>query len=160
MTADFTDFLSTFKWVFNNNINVFIEQISNEIIYKFNLTDFFDVIADDDAKKFETEHKIHQQEIQDLIIWANLVMKNYYNKYHIFLLLNSEDLIILKLHHEYHVFSIKNKKFFIQQVDYFSVKQWISLLAYELKFSANMKIHSIISIINFEFVLLEKNLYN
>ena len=53
--------------MFNNSINAFIEQISNEIIYEFNLADFFNMIADDNAKKFETEHKIHQQEAQDSI---------------------------------------------------------------------------------------------
>ena len=57
--ADFTDFLSAFKWVFNNSINTFIEQISNKIIYEFNLTDSFNMIADDDVKKFEMKHKIH-----------------------------------------------------------------------------------------------------
>src|SRR5881394_2572312 len=87
-------------------------------------------------------------------------MKNHYNKHYISLLLNSEDLVILKLHHEYCVFSVKNKKLFIQQVDHFSVKQQISSLAYELKFSANMKIHSIMSVINLEFVSSEKNFYN
>ena len=44
-------------------------------------------------------------------------MKNYYDKYHISLLLNSENFIILKLHHEYCIFDIKNKKLFIQQVE-------------------------------------------
>ena len=53
--------------MFNNNINTFIRQISNEIIYKFNLADFFDMITDDNAKEFEAEHKIHQQKIQDAI---------------------------------------------------------------------------------------------
>ena len=53
--------------MFNNNINAFIRQISNEIIYEFNLTDFFDVIADDNARKFEVKHKIHQQKTQDAI---------------------------------------------------------------------------------------------
>ena len=60
LNTDFINFLSEFKWVFNNSINTFIEQISNEIIYEFNLTDFFDVIADDKTKKFETKYKIHQ----------------------------------------------------------------------------------------------------
>ena len=60
-------------------------------------------------------------------------MKNQYNKYYIFLLLNSEDFVTLKLHHEYHVSDVKNKKLFIQQVDHFFIKWWISLLAYELK---------------------------
>ena len=87
-------------------------------------------------------------------------MKNCYNKYHISLLLNSEDLVMLKLHHEYYIFDVKNKKFFIQQIECFFVKQQISSLAYELKFSANMKIHLIMSIINFESVSSEKDLYN
>src|SRR5947207_6514253 len=87
-------------------------------------------------------------------------MKNHYDKYHISLLLNFRDLVILKLYHEYHVFSIKNKKLFIQQVNYFFVKQQISSLAYELKFSANMKIHSMMLVINFESVSSEKNFYN
>ena len=87
-------------------------------------------------------------------------MKNCYDKYHISLLLNLEDLVILKLHYEYCVADVKNKKLFIQQVDYFSVKWQISSLAYELKFSANMKIHSIMSVINLESVSLEKDLYN
>ena len=47
--------------MFNNNINAFTEQISNKIIYEFNLANFFDVITDDDTKKFETKYKIHQQ---------------------------------------------------------------------------------------------------
>ena len=59
--ADFINFLSEFKQIFNNNINAFIRWISNEIIYRFNLTDFFDMITDDDAREFEAEHKIHQQ---------------------------------------------------------------------------------------------------
>ena len=58
---DFTDFLSAFKWVFNNSINIFTDWIFNEIIYEFNLTNFFNVINDSDAKEFKTEHKIHQQ---------------------------------------------------------------------------------------------------
>ncbi len=48
-------------------MNAFTEQTFNEIIYEFNLTNFFDVIVDNNAKKFETEYKIHQQEAQDLI---------------------------------------------------------------------------------------------
>src|SRR5437763_1078282 len=87
-------------------------------------------------------------------------MKNCYDKHHISLLLNFRNLIMLKLHHEYHISDIKNKKLFIQQVNCFSVKQQISLLAYELKLSANMKIHSIMSIINLKFVSSEKDFYN
>src|SRR5947207_15567990 len=93
LNADFIDFLSTFKQVFNNSINAFIRQTSNEIIYEYNLMNFFGVITDEAAKEFKTEHKIHQQEAQNLIAWANLVMKNHYDRHHISLLLNSGDLV-------------------------------------------------------------------
>ena len=53
--------------MFNNNINAFTEQISNEIIYKYNLMNFFDMITDKAAKKFKTEYKIHQQKIKNSI---------------------------------------------------------------------------------------------
>ena len=56
---DFTDFLSAFKWVFNNSINSFTDWTLNEIIYEFNLADSFNMIIDDNAKKFEMKHKIH-----------------------------------------------------------------------------------------------------
>src|SRR6266480_1939958 len=65
--ADFINFLSAFKQMFNNNINAFIRQIPNEIIYRYNLTNFFDVIIDRVTKEFETEYKIHQQEAQNSI---------------------------------------------------------------------------------------------
>src|SRR5205085_8335767 len=61
LNADFINFLSAFKQVFNNNINVFTRQISNEIIYEYNLTNFFDMITDRAVKEFETEYKIYQQ---------------------------------------------------------------------------------------------------
>src|SRR5947207_10904772 len=79
-------------------------------------------------------------------------MKNQYDRHHISLLLNFRDLIILKLYHEYCVSDVKNKKLFIQQVNHFSIKQQISSLAYELKLLANMKIHSMMSVINFELI--------
>src|SRR5204863_756194 len=65
LNADFINFLSAFKQVFNNSINAFIRQTSNEIIYEYNLTNFFDMITNRAAKKLETEHKIHQQEVQN-----------------------------------------------------------------------------------------------
>src|SRR5204863_6177566 len=87
-------------------------------------------------------------------------MKNQYDRCHIFLLLNFRNLVMLKLHHEYCISDVKNKKLFIQQVDCFSIKQQISLLAYELKLSAKMKIHSVMSVINLESVSPEKDSYN
>src|SRR5438034_8911670 len=86
-------------------------------------------------------------------------MKHHYNKHHIFLLLNSDDLVMLKLHHEYHVSNVKNKKLLIQQVKYFSIKQQVSFLVYKLDLSLNMKIHSVISVTNLKLLSSDKDFY-
>src|SRR5437763_17196860 len=86
-------------------------------------------------------------------------MKHHYNKHHISLLLNSDDLVMLKLHHEYHVSDVKNKKLSIQQIRHFLIKQQVFFLVYKLDLSSNMKIHSVISVTNFKFLSLNKNFY-
>ena len=86
-------------------------------------------------------------------------MKYCYDKYHIFLLLNSDDLVMLKLYHEHCVSDVKNKKLSIQQVRCFSIKQWVFSLVYELDLLLNMKIHSVISVTNLELLLSDKDLY-
>ena len=53
--------------MFNNSVNAFTDQTFNKIIYKFNLTNSFDMIINDNAKKFKMKHKIHQQKTQDSI---------------------------------------------------------------------------------------------
>src|SRR5947207_8790739 len=86
-------------------------------------------------------------------------MKHHYNKHHILLLLNSDDLVMLKLHHEYCVSNVKNKKLLIQQVRHFSIKQQVFSLVYELDLSSNMKIHSVISVTNLKLLSPGKDLY-
>ena len=86
-------------------------------------------------------------------------MKHHYNKHHIFLLLNFDDFIMLKLHHEYHVSDVKNKKLSIQQVNHFKIKQQVSSLVYELELSFNMKIHLMISVINLKSLSSDEDSY-
>src|SRR5437762_8633064 len=86
-------------------------------------------------------------------------MKHHYNKHHIFLLLNSDDLVMLKLHHRYHVSDVKNKKLSIQQIRHFSIKQQVFSLVYKLDLSSNMKIHSVISVTNLESLSSGKDFY-
>ena len=57
--TEFIEFLSVFKWVFNNNFNVFTDCFFNEIIYDFKLADLFDIVTADAAEDFETQQKIH-----------------------------------------------------------------------------------------------------
>src|SRR5436190_17452339 len=86
-------------------------------------------------------------------------MKHHYNKHHILLLLNSDDLVMLKLYHRYHVSDVKNKKLLIQQVRCFSIKQQVFLLIYKLDLSSNIKIHSIILVTNLKSLSSDKDFY-
>src|SRR5947207_5677433 len=86
-------------------------------------------------------------------------MKHCYDKHHISLLLNSDNLVMLKLHHRYCVSNIKNKKLSIQQVKHFSIKQQVFSLVYKLDLSSNMKIHSVISVINLKLLSSSKDFY-
>src|SRR6266480_7420871 len=65
--TEFIEFLSAFKQVFNNSLNVFTDHFFNEIIYDFKLADSFDIMTTDTAEDFETQQKIHQQKAQDSI---------------------------------------------------------------------------------------------
>ena len=51
--TEFIEFLSAFKWVFNNNFNIFIDHFLNEIIYDFKLANLFDIMTADAAEDFE-----------------------------------------------------------------------------------------------------------
>ena len=64
---EFMKFLSAFKQVFNNSLNVSTDYLFNEIIYEFKLADFFNIITADEAKNFEAQQKMHQQKAQDSI---------------------------------------------------------------------------------------------
>ena len=86
-------------------------------------------------------------------------MKHHYDKYHILLLLNSDDFVMLKLHHKYCVPDVKNKKLSIQQVDCFKIKQQVFSLVYKLELSFNMKIHSMISVINLKSLSSDEDSY-
>ena len=65
--TEFIEFLSAFKQVFNNSLNIFTNHFLNEIIYSFKLADSFDIMTADTVEDFETQQKIHQQKTQDSI---------------------------------------------------------------------------------------------
>ena len=64
---EFMKFLSAFKQVFNNSFNTSTDCLFNEIIYRFKLANFFDIVMTDEAKDFEAQQKMHQQKAQDSI---------------------------------------------------------------------------------------------
>ena len=53
--TEFIKFLSAFKQVFNNSLNIFTDHFLNEIIYNFKLADSFDIVTAGTAEDFETQ---------------------------------------------------------------------------------------------------------
>ena len=87
-------------------------------------------------------------------------MKWYYNKYYIPLLFNPGDYVMFKFYHGYRISGVKNRKLELQRVGRFPIKRRVSSLFYELEFSANMKIHPIVLVINLEFFLSKADPYD
>jgi hypothetical protein len=148
--AGFTDFCPALKRTFNNSRNTSTGRAPNEIIYGMLLNDSFGVVSKGNAHDFEQQRKVHQQEAQDAVAWANLYIKWRYDKSHTPLLLNPGDFVMLKLHDGYRVPGVKNKKLSIQRTGRFRIKRRVSPLAYELELPSNMKIHPIISVAHLE----------
>ena len=67
--------------------------------------------------------------------------------------------VYLRLYHEYIIFDIKNKKLLQQRVNFFKILQKIDLLIYRFELSSIIIIHFVVSIIMFESISINENLY-
>ena len=93
-----------------------------------------------------------REQIEDAIVFANTLIKAYYNKSHIAMKLARDNIIYLRLHHEYGISSLVNRKLHHQRIDPFKILEKIKSLTYHLKLSSIIKIHSIMSIIQLKSV--------
>ena len=84
----------------NFNISFFIKQFVNEINYKFKFNRFLNLIAIFDIflKYFVTRIKA-----VDVLTFANINAKHYYDKYHIPIFLKKEDFAFLYLYKNYNI---------------------------------------------------------
>ena len=93
-----------------------------------------------------------RKQVEDVIVFANTLIKTYYNKSHITMRLTRGNITYLRLHHGYGISSLVNRKLHHQRIGSFKILEKIKSLAYHLKLSSIMKIHSIVSIIQLKFV--------
>ena len=87
---------------------------------------------------------------QDVIAWADMQAKHYYNvnqQPHFF---DVSDKVLLQLHQGYKLPGIVNKKIEQQFVELFKVIKQIGQLTYQLELSAMWKIHNVILIAHLE----------
>ena len=87
-----------------------------------------------------------REQIEDIIIFFNILIKTYYNKSHIALKLTRNNITFLRLHHEYEISNLINRKLHYQRIDSFKILEKVKSFAYYLKLSLIIKIYLIISI--------------
>jgi hypothetical protein len=94
------NFISLIIKILNLSKNANIGQSSNEIFIKFNLNNSFEIVSDPKHEYYDLEakRKFYQQEISDVIAYAQFHMKFRYDKNYTSLLLNTGDTAFLNLY--------------------------------------------------------------
>ena len=83
-------------------------------------------------------------DINDIIVFAIMKMKHYYDLYYQSIYFNIDNLINLRLHKGYQILAMQFKKIGSQLIDPFRVTKRIDRLIYRLKLLNNMKIYDIV----------------
>ena len=124
---------------FNNVINVIINYVSNEIVFKFKSREMLTIIVIkkfttiiDVKKKFANDKFIFRKKIVDVTFFVNAKIKIYYDVKHTSLLIK-KNYAFLKLNYDYRLSTHFNRKLFQQRCDFFLIKKRIKRLTYKLK---------------------------
>jgi hypothetical protein len=168
--TDFVKLLLSIQTTMNNFVNAFTELFSHEIIYEFKILKFLNLLNDVKRAKnarddnsftiLKKERIILRKEIEEVIIFANAIMKIRYDSTRTTLNLNKEDLVYLRLHKEYNQSNISNEKFSKQRLNSVKILNKIERLVYKLNISLTWKIHSVVFIVHLKSASSEKDSYN
>ncbi len=143
--TNFIKLLLSIQTTMNNFVNAFTKLSSHEIIYEFKILKSLNLL--NDVKKAENacddnsltilkkERIILRKKIEEVIIFANAIMKIKYDSIKTTLNLNKEDLVYLKLHKKYNQSNISNKKFSKQRLNFVKILNKIERFVYKLNIS-------------------------
>ncbi len=147
----------------NNFKNQSTKVALNEILYDQTVKDTVDLLhtLDLSFKNYMWLRQMKRDEVDSIMIFANVVMKVRYDKSHKLITIKLDNNVYLWLHHEYEISDVENRKLTLQRVKSFKVlKMILNDLVCRLTLSSIMKIHSIISIAQLKLTLEDQNLYN
>ena len=147
----------------NNFKNQLTKVALNEILYDQTVKDTVDLLhtLDLSFKNYMWLRQMKRDEVDSIMIFANVVMKVRYDKSHKLITIKLDNNVYLWLHHEYEISDVENRKLTLQRVKSFKVlKMILNDLVCRLTLSSIMKIHSIISIAQLKLTLEDQNLYN
>ena len=143
-----------------NNFKIFMNYVSNEIVYEFWVNDTLDTLCPLNLalKNYSKLHQIYCEDAEHIIIFVNVMSKHYYNARHTLLIIN--EMIYLQLFHRYIISDLTNQKLSNQCIRFFQMIKCIDNLIYHLKVSSTMQIYLIVSIVQLESASHKFNLYN
>ena len=148
---------------FNNNEN----STFNEIVYDFISMQVLNLlksstITDDDDLSLKNRRFIARFEAFDVIAFAQMNAKHYYDEKHQFLFMKFKDFVFIQLHREDDisfivVFDLKLNQ---QYADSFKILKKIERLIYRLKLSQYWRIHSVFSVVQLKPVFAEIDFFD
>ncbi len=141
------------------NFIIFTSFTSNQTLYEVNIRLSL-MMLNDHTVDSTFVRKFIRKKVANVIDFANTRFKIIYDDKHKSLAFNSENKVYLRLHHEYSLFEKENFKLSSQRFDSYTVKRKVDNVVYELNLSFNIRIHSIISIAQLEFVEDDLDSYN
>ena len=159
-SIDWSDLMFRIQRIFNNII-VSIDKTFNEIFYDFTLFHsknllskfFVDVILIFSSIVFRSIQRVIRNEIIDVIAFAQMHAKYYYDKSHISVFMKIDDWAFFQLYKNYKIsITIRlNKKYAQQYIDSFQIIERIERFVYRLVLSVNWRIYSVFIIAQLEF---------
>ena len=98
-------------------------------------------------------------EVTDVIAFAQMTSKYYYDRKHQLLFMKTDDYALIRLHHDYNISTIEvlDKKLSQQYVDSFKILEKIDNLTYRLKLSNHWRIHFVLFVIQLKSVFSSMN---
>ncbi len=99
-------------------------------------------------------------EVSHVIDFVNGRSKIVFDFKHKSLAFNIDDKVYLRLHREYFLLEKNNLKLINQRFESYVIKRKVDNVAYELKLSINVRVHSVIFIAQLESIENELNLFN
>ena len=164
---------------FNNSHSVTTHKTLNETFYEFTFLQFLNMLRQlatsdltDDLKEFFAADnrkffaKIFfnattrvRSEMTDVIAFAQMINKYYYDRKHQSLFMKIDDYALIKLHHDYNISTIEvlDKKLNQQYIDFFKVFEKIDNLTYRLKLPNHWRIYSVLFITQLKSVFSSMN---
>ena len=146
-SADWIEIISDIQRDINNSVVIVTDKTSNEISYEFTLTQIFDLLKSFEKSSLSLS-QMTRLEAADVLIFAQMNFKFYYDRKHQSTNLVVDDWAQIRLHKDYDISSIAvlDNKFNQQYTILFRVTKKIDRLAYRLNILKEWTIHSIFSI--------------